>query len=110
MIDATIAIPAINSRSKTESEARAANTWMRAIRRRQPPHRELDAAVGQFRPAFDLGHVGRLREPAEHLAGLLAGLLARQRERLAPERIALPLAQGRRGLLGNVPRSFTYAH
>ena len=33
---------------------------LRLIRRRKPSHRELDAPVGQFAPAFDLGHVGGL--------------------------------------------------
>jgi hypothetical protein len=48
-----------------------------SIRGGQTPHGEFDASIGQFAPAFDLGHVGRLGKAAEYLARLRARLLAR---------------------------------
>jgi hypothetical protein len=40
-----------------------------SIRAPQSPHREFDAAIGKFAPAFDLAHIGLLREPIEESAG-----------------------------------------
>src|SRR6187401_1622115 len=65
---------------------RAANALpgsVRSVRAREPPHGELDAVARQLAPGLDLGHVGGLGEAAEHLAGLLARGLARQREGVA---------------------------
>src|SRR5215213_5161279 len=88
MIDATAAIPAMSSSSKTDRSASAAimlpaRRGAPSIRRRQPPHRELDPPVRQFAPAFDLGHVGRLGIAAEHLARLFARLRSALAARLA---------------------------
>src|SRR3954470_23217614 len=115
MIDATAAIPAINNSSKTERLWRAAimrppRAGAASIGGGQPPHRELDPPVGQFAPAFDLGHVGGLGKPAEYLARLFARLLARQRERLAAERIGFALAQRLRGAARDVCGSSAGTH
>src|ERR1041385_7606056 len=107
MIEAKIAMPAMRKSSQRERSARAANT--RSVRRRQPPHRELNAPVGQFAPDFDLGHVGGLGEAAEHLARLFARLLARQREGLAPERV-VALAQRLGGACRKVRRCPAATH
>src|SRR5215208_1931252 len=115
MIDATAAIPAMSSSSKTDRSASAAimlpaRRGAPSIRRRQPPHRELDPPVRQFAPAFDLGHVGRLGIAAEHLARLFARLLARQRKSLAPERVGLALAQRLGGAARDVGGSSAGTH
>src|SRR2546423_7082036 len=101
MIDATAAIAAMSDSSHAESSARAAST--RSVCGRQAAHRELDAPIGQFAPAFDFGHVGGLGEAAKHFARFLSCLLARQREGLAPERIVLgALAQRLGGLCRDI--------
>src|SRR5205085_3477216 len=103
-----MAIPAISRSSVRVRSASAASTnrlyakraALSLIRRRQAPHGELDAPVGEFAPAFDLGHVGGLGVAAKHLAGLLARLFARQREGLAPERVAVRASTQRLGGVG----------
>ena len=67
-----------------------------SIRAGKTPHGEFDAIAGQHPPGFDLGHVGGLGKPAEHLTRLLARGLARQRKGLAPERVARAHVAGER--------------
>src|SRR5438270_13459268 len=103
----------ISNLSVTGSPACAAMTQRvcpALIRRRQPPHRELDAPVGQFAPAFDLGHVGGPGKAAEHLARLGACVLARECEGLAPERVGLAFAQRLGGASCDVGGSSALAH
>src|SRR5215204_2538943 len=49
----------------------------------KPAHREFDGAIGQFAPAFDRTHIGRLGIAIEEVARPRPGLVARQRESLA---------------------------
>src|SRR4051812_1862581 len=109
MIDANAAIAAMSNSSPPERLWIAASMMsglsMRAlVRRRQAAHGELDAAVGQFAPAFDFGHVGGLGETTENLARLVARFLARQREGLAAERVCArrAFAQRLRGPRGEI--------
>src|SRR3954464_7816728 len=67
-----------------------------SIRAGKTPHGEFDAIAGQHTPGLDLGHVGGLGKPAEHLPRLLARGLPRQREGLAPERVARTHVAGER--------------
>src|SRR6478752_2148485 len=53
------------------------------IRARKAPHREFDVAAGQFAPAFDRAHIGRLRITVEEVARPRPRAVARQREGLA---------------------------
>jgi hypothetical protein len=58
-----------------------------SIRRRQPPHRELDLTVGKLPPVFDDRHVATGRISIQDLPGLRPGLLERQRERFSDQTI-----------------------
>src|SRR5208337_5248979 len=70
------------------SEASTHKTWSpalaRSVRRWQPAHDELDLAVGQHPPRFDLGHIGRLGIKLEPFFRLLPRLGARQAKSLPP--------------------------
>src|SRR5882757_7993424 len=53
------------------------------IRTGKPSHREFDVAAGQFAPAFDRAHIGRLRIAVEEVARPYPCYVARQLEGLA---------------------------
>src|SRR5205807_10228211 len=80
----------------------ATSVRQRSIRRGQPPHGEFDPPVGQFAPALDLGHIGGLGEAAEHVARLLACLLAWQRKGLAAKAVIPGLPQRPRSAGGKI--------
>src|ERR1700730_18531305 len=61
----------------------------RLIRAGQPADGTLDAIARKDAPGLDLGHVGRLRKAAKHLARFLARGLPRQGKGLAPKRVPL---------------------
>src|SRR5262249_9625457 len=82
-----------------------------SARARKPPHREFDAIVGEDAPTLDLGLVGRLGEPAQHLARLLARGLARQGEGIAPEAVpVLALVKDPGGPAGDVDGAAAIDH
>src|SRR5262245_24055940 len=81
-----------------------------SIRAGKPSHGEFDAIAGKLAPGFDLGHVGRLGKAAKHFTRLCARLLARQREGLAPERIAWPHTQRFRRAASDVGGTTAGAH
>src|SRR5215472_16466887 len=81
-----------------------------SIRAGKPSHGEFDATAGKLAPGFDLGHVGRLGKPAKHFTRLCARLLARQRQGLAPERVAWPRTQRFRRAASDVGGTTAGAH
>src|SRR5262249_25132028 len=92
------------------SAARNAHPHAPSIRAGKPSHGEFDAIAGKLAPGFDLGHVGRLGKAAKHFTRLCARLLARQREGLAPKRVARPRMQRFRRAASDVGGTTAGAH